>query len=137
MTRINRETETRAHEMRDVQYMEYVNPLSVPYGVAKEGYVYHWARRDVKGQPDYRVETLAQKGWTLVPADRAVHKTHDPLGRDPLAAKWICYKDNILMERPAEMSKREKAMQEQRSIEKMRMIRGVQNDPINNRIMSF
>jgi hypothetical protein len=141
MTRTPRNVETRINEMREIYDMEYVSPLSLPPGVAKDGYSYHWATREVRGDPVYRVEELAQKGWTLVPAERANGWIGDPLGRNPLSQKYICYKDTILMERPEIYSKNEIDSLNRRNAKIVNSLDGVSNDfgsftPINT-IRSF
>lgn len=127
-TRSSRESETRPNEMLDEYNMDYVSPLSLPPGVAKEGYSYYWASKGVRGEEDFEVERLAAKGWTLVPVDRAPAYSFDPLKRNPLSAEYICYKDVILMERPEVFSKRETAAFNELNANKIKSLRGVSND---------
>jgi hypothetical protein len=104
MTRLTREMETRSQEMLPAYSMRYKSSLSIPPGVAKEGYTYYWAQYALRGEPTYQVEDLAGRGWSLVPADRAKIKSTDLLGRNPLSQKYICVKDLILMECPSEVA---------------------------------
>jgi len=128
MTRTNREMETRIHEERESYNMDYISPLSIPDGVKKDGYSYAFVRKDIRGQDDFRVEEMAAKGWTLVPAERAKGITFDPLERNPLSKKYICYKDVILMERPEIYSKQETARFNKLNADKLKSLRGVSND---------
>jgi hypothetical protein len=128
MTRSTRESETRAHEQRDHYDMDYVSPLAIPRGVAKDGYSYAYVRKDIKGQDDFRVEDMAAKGWTPVPADRAPGYSFDPLNRNPLSKLYITYKDVLLMERPEEYSKRETQRFNEYNANRVRSLRGVSND---------
>lgn len=105
----SREAESRDNGLRIDYNMEYVSPLSLPPGVAKEGYSYYWVSKDVKGMENYEVERLAAKGWTLVSSDRAPSYALDPLKRNPLSSQYLCYKDVILMERPEVYSQQETA----------------------------
>ncbi len=128
MTRNNREAELRVHEMRDEYNMDYVSPLALPPGVAKEGYSYRYVCTGIKGAENFRVEEMAAKGWTLVPADRAPKFDLDPLDRNPLSKKYICYKDVILMERPDVFCKKSTAAFNEMNANKIKSLRGVSND---------
>lgn len=128
MTRISRESESRKNEMRQEYEMFYASPLSLPQGVAKEGFSYHWASRSTRGEENYEVERLAREGWTLVPADRAPDRCSDPLKRNPLAEQYICHKDVILMERPTILSERKTAALHALNENRIRSLRGVSND---------
>lgn len=140
--RASREMESRENELRNNYSMEYVSPLTLPPGLAKDGYSYHWACREIKGEPTYEVERLAAKGWTLVPVDRAPNYSTDPLNRRPLSSQYLCYQDVILMERPEVFSQRETDHFNQRNENALKSLRGVSNDlgsfssPIRN-INSF
>lgn len=101
--RSTREREMRDHNLLPEYNMGYVSPLALPYGVAREGYVYYWAERSHTTE----VEQLYSKHWTLVPSDRCPNYTGDPLGRNPYASKYLCYRDLILMERPEIFSQQE------------------------------
>ena len=128
MARTSREMENRTNEMREVYETDYISPLSVPEAVKRDGYSYAWVRKDIRGQEDFRVEEMAAKGWTLVPADRAPGIALDPLERNPLSRKYLCYKDLILMERPEVYSKQETARFNKMNAEKIKSLRGVSND---------
>lgn len=104
--RSSREREMRDHTMLPEYNMGYVSPLALPHGVAREGHTYYWAERNFTTE----VEQLYSKHWTLVPSDRCPHYTGDPLGRNPYAAKYLCYKDLILMERPEVFAQQEKRL---------------------------
>jgi len=141
-TRTTREAETRDHEMLETYDLEYANPLTLPPGVAREGYVYHWARKDIRGESDYRIEELCRLGWEPVPIERMKKAFADPFGRDPLAQKFPVFKDVLLMERPKILSDRQKAKFNEHNANKLKSLRGVSNDlgsfasPINS-INSF
>lgn len=126
--RTNREAETRSHEMLEMYDLDYANPLSIPPGVAKEGYVYHWARKDIRGESDYRVEVLCSQGWTPVPMERMNKAFVDPLGRNPLSAQFSVFKDVLLMERPEILSKRATQQFNELNANKLKSLRGVSND---------
>jgi len=129
MARISsRETENRIHEMRETYDNDYISPLFIPSGIKKDGYSYAYVRKDIRGQEDFRVEEMASRGWTLVPADRAPGLTLDPLDRNPLSKKYICYKDVILMERPEVYSTQETSRFNKMNAEKIKSLRGVSND---------
>lgn len=127
-TRSTREAETRANEIMETYNMNYVSGLDIPASAKKEGYSYIWARSNLRGEMDGRVEELAAKGWELVPADRAKTVALDPLDRNPLAKKYICRGDLILMERPEELSRRETEALNRLNENKIRSLRGVSND---------
>jgi hypothetical protein len=126
--RSTREEETRNDEMLPTYNMGYVNPLSLPPGVQKEGFSYYWAPKGIRGEENYEVERLAAQGWTLVPVSRAPSYSFDPLKRNPLSAEYICYKDVILMERPKIFSEKETAAFNELNANKIKSLRGVSND---------
>jgi len=128
MTRNNREVETRAHEMREVYDTEYTSPLAIPPGVKKDGYSYRWVNTGIKGVENHRVEEMAAKGWTIVPADRAPGFCFDPLERNPMYKKFICYKDVILMERPEIHCKQATEAFNRFNDNRIKSLRGVSND---------
>jgi hypothetical protein len=97
---ISRESEMRSLNMLSEYSMEWMGPLEVPPGVAKEGFSYYWATRKIAGEDYFEVEKLARRGWTLVPADRAPSFSYDPLGRNPYCGQFIATHDMVLMERP-------------------------------------
>lgn len=123
-----RESELRSHEMRDEYDMDYVSPLRVPEGVKKDGFSYRWVNTGIKGEENYRIDEMASKGWALVPVDRGLGITFDPLGRNPLSKQYICYKDVVLMERPSIYSEREKSRLDKINRDKIKSLRGVTND---------
>lgn len=127
-TRNLRESETRANEMLEEYNMDYLSPLSISVGVKKEGYSYAWVRKEIKGQDDFRVEEMASKGWTPVPADRSPNSSFDPLERNPLSKRFICHKDLLLMERPEIYSNRERTAFNELNANKIKSLRGVSND---------
>lgn len=126
--RSSRDSETRINEMLESYDMDYASPLSLPPGVQKEGYSYYWAPKGVRGEENFEVERLAARGWTLVPVDRAPSYSFDPLKRNPLSEKYICYKDVILMERPDIFSKKETAAFNALNANKLKSLRGVSDD---------
>ncbi len=127
-TRSTRESETRDNEMLQSYDMNYLSPLSIPQRVKKEGYSYAWVRKEIKGQDDFRVEEMASKGWTPVPADRAPGFAFDPLDRYPLSNKFFTHKVLLLMERPEIFSNKERAAFNEMNANKIRSLRGVEND---------
>jgi hypothetical protein len=127
-TRPTREAETRANEIMETYNMNYVSGLEIPASMKKEGYSYAWVRSNLRGEMDGRVEEMAAKGWELVAADRAKSAALDPLDRNPIAKKYICRGDLILMERPEEFSKRETEALRRLNENKIRSLRGVSND---------
>lgn len=128
MTRSTRDNEARTQELRESYDMDYISPLSIPAGVKKEGYSYAFVRKEIRGQDDFRVEEMAAKGWTPVPADRYPSHIFDPLERNPLSKKFITYKDLILMERPEKYSKQETIRFNELNANKIKSLRGVTND---------
>lgn len=126
--RTSRESENRESDKRMEYNMGYVSPLTLPPGVAKEGYSYHWAPKDIRGEPCYEVERLAAKGWEIVPIDRASGYSVDPLKRNPLSSQYFCYKDVILMERPEIFSQRENKVFNDMNANKLKALRGVSDD---------
>lgn len=128
MTRKDREVEMRTHEMREVYDSEYTSPLSIPPGVKKDGYSYRWVNTGIKGAENHRVEEMASKGWTIVPAERAPGFCFDPLGRNPMYKQFICYKDVILMERPEVYCKQATDAFNKYNDNRIKSLRGVSND---------
>lgn len=125
MSRSTRDSEARIHEERPEYSMDYLSPLDVPFGVKKEGYSYRWVNTGIKNEPNFRVEEMAAKGWTLVPNDRAPGRSFDPLGRNPLSNKYIAYKDVILMERPDIYCKRDTEAFNYKNANTIKSLRGV------------
>lgn len=123
-----RESDLRSHAMRDDYDMNYISPLDIPASVEKDGYSYRWVNTSIKGEENYRIDEMAAKGWTLVPVDRSPNIAFDPLGRNPLSKQYICYKDVVLMERPAVYSDRERARLDTINRNKIKSLRGVSND---------
>jgi hypothetical protein len=134
MSRSTRDSEARIHEERPEYSMDYMSPLSIPFGVEREGFTQRWVNTGIKGEANFRVEEMASKGWTLVPADRAPGRTLDPLGRNPLSGKYIAYKDVILMERPDIYTKKETEAFNYLNANKIRSLRGVASGNSNNSV---
>ena len=128
MSRSTRDSEKRVHEMRETYDMEYVSPLSLPPGVKKEGYSYRYVNISSEGEENYRVEEMMARGWTPVPVDRAAKFAVDPLGRNPMSKKYICYKDVVLMERPEIYCKKSREAFDKMNANKIKSLRGVSND---------
>jgi len=108
--------------------MDYLSPLEVPESVKKDGFSYAWVRKSAGGEDDFRVEEMAQRGWTPVPAERCVQLSLDPLNRNPLSKNFVCYKDVLLMERPAAFSERENQILQKTNRQRINSLRGVQDD---------
>lgn len=128
MTRSTREAENRAHDTRPEYDTDYTGPLTIPPGVKKDGYSYRFVNTGIKGAESYRVEEMAAKGWTLVPADRAPGFCFDPLNRNPTYKQYICYKDVILMERPEIYCKQSTETFNRFNDNRIKSLRGVSND---------
>ncbi len=128
MTRITREMETRANNMKPAYSMMYRDPTEVPPGVKREGYTCYWAAYTCRGESLYRVDELASWGWSLVSADRAKDATIDLLGNNPLAGKYICKKDTILMEAPDEIAKATLANDHRQAADTIRSMTHVTTD---------
>ena len=126
--RTPRDHEVRDYDKRETYDMDYKSRLSTPDGVKKDGYSYLWARKEVKGQDDYRLEELIAKGWKPVPADRIPGRASDPLNRNPLSKEFFCTKDLILLEREEIYTQREIDAQHNFSNNKLKSLRGVSND---------
>lgn len=79
----------------------YINPEAIP-----QGWTYEWRRHSTLGKtdPSYQV-TLARSGWEPVPVSR--HPEMMPVGWE---GNVIEREGMILMERPAEITERMKAM---------------------------
>ncbi len=118
----------RREELRPQINMDYLSPLDVPEGVKKEGFSYAWVRKSIRGEDDYRVEQMAARGWTPVPADRCPGMSLDPLNRNVLSKEFVCYKDVLLMERPSVYSEREEEYLNQLNRNKLKSLRGVSDD---------
>lgn len=123
-----RESETRAHNMRDDYDMDYHSPLDIPESVKKPGMSYRWVNTSIKGKENYRIDEMAARGWTLVPVDRNPGSAFDPLGRNPLSKQYICYKDVVLMERISYYSDRERERLDHLNRNRIKSLRGVSND---------
>lgn len=123
-----RESELRSHTMHDEYDMDYCSPLDVPDSVKKEGMSYRWVNTSIKGEENYRIDEMVNKGWSLVSVDRSPQQRFDPLGRNPLSKQYICYKDVVLMERPSIYSDRERARLNEINRNKIKSLRGVSND---------
>lgn len=126
-----RDAELRQNTMRDEYDMDYNSPLDIPDSVKKEGMAYRWVNTSIKGEENYRIDEMVNRGWTLVPVDRSPSQTYDPLGRNPLSKQYICYKDVVLMERPSIYSDRERARLDEINRNKIKSLRGVSNDVHN------
>lgn len=127
-SRTSREAEKRSHETLETYDLDYTNPLFIPAAVKKEGYVYHWARKDIRGESDYRIEVLSSQGWTPVPMDRINNAFADPLERNPMSTKFSVFKDVLLMERPEIYSKKAAEQFNELNANKLKSLRGVSND---------
>jgi len=126
--RPSRKRPVKREEMRPQFNMDYQSPLEIPQAVKKDGYSYSWVRKSVRGEDDFRVEQMAARGWTPVPSSRAPGLSLDPLDRNPLAKKFISYKDVILMERPSAYSQREEEDFNRLNRMKIRSLPGVSDD---------
>lgn len=124
--RTTRDSEARQYDTIHAYNMEYVSPLSLPPGIKKEGHSYYWASKSEYS--NYEVEALMAARWILVPIDRAPNYCSDPLKRNPLAEKYVCYRDLILMERPEIYCQQETAMRNAFNANRIRSLRGVKDD---------
>jgi len=128
MTRTTREEEGRINETHDQYSMEYVSPLALPPGVARDGYSYRAVNTNIKGEPNYRVESLATQGWELVPASRCKKRNSDPLGRNAAHKEYLAYKDVIFMEIPTHIFKARENAFHQKTTQVVKKLHGVSND---------
>jgi hypothetical protein len=139
--RTTRDDETRDKELLEEWTFELINPFDLPPGVYREGFDFHWARRDVRGITDYRIEDLMRKGWKLVPANRAENMYIDPLSQNNYSKDFINRRDTILMERPSIYAKREKDAERKLIKDRTRALPGVEPDTATfstrNSISSF
>ncbi len=139
--RTTRDDETRDKELLEEWDFELSNPFDLPPGVWREGFDFHYARRDVKGQTDYRIEDLMRRGWKLVPASRAVNTYVDPLSQNSYSKDFINKRDTILMERPTVYAKREQDALKKSIVDRTRALPGVERDTATfstrNSISSF
>lgn len=126
--RTTRDEETRDKELMEEWNFDYTEPFDLPPGVWREGFDFHYARRDVKGQSDYRIEELMRKGWKLVPADRTTNMFVDPLSQNSLSKDFINKRDLILMERPSIFAKREQDAERKKLSDITRALPGVERD---------
>jgi len=94
--RSTRLAESRANEALKQYNMEYISPLDLPHGVARDGYRYCWANRQVPHQ----IENMVRQGWEIVPSDRCPSFSIDPLKRNENMSNYIWYMDVLLMEIP-------------------------------------
>lgn len=139
--RTTRDDEARDNELLAEWNFEYANPFDLPSGVWQEGFDFHWARRDVKGATDYRIEDLMRRGWKLVPASRSTSTYIDPFSQNSLSKDFINKKDTILMERPSIFAKREDEALKKQIADRTRSLPGIERDTATfstrNSISSF
>ncbi len=109
MLKSSREREKREHSQLMEYNMGYVSPTDLPHGLARDGYEYYWASKDIRGEITYEVEQLCAKGWELIPSDRCPGYNPDPLKRNPYSSQYFTYRDVILLERPQIMRQPEDA----------------------------
>lgn len=136
--RSTRLAESRSNEMLKQYNMEYVSPLDMPEGVAREGFKYAWANKNTPHQ----VENMCRQGWEVVPSDRTSAYAIDPLKRNQIYSDFIWYKDAILMEIPEILHQRIQAYNQSLADNKIRGLQGVHTDtpwmsPIRGGISSF
>lgn len=80
-------------------YQGKVSKLQKPPCRQEPGKVYMWARKDIRGIDDHRIEDLESEGWEVVEKEKSTSSKilGDPLGRNPLSSRFYTYKDTILM----------------------------------------
>lgn len=123
--RMTRLAESRSNEMLKQYNMEYVSPLALPHGVAREGYMYCWANKEMPHQ----VEGLIRQGWEVVPSDRSPSFSIDPFKKYENLNSYLWYMDAILMEIPEILGNRIKAYNQSLADRAMQTIQGhVSND---------
>jgi hypothetical protein len=118
--KLSRLAESRTNEMLKQYNMEYVSPLALPHGAAREGYMYCWANKDMPHQ----VEGLMRMGWEIVPSDRSPSYAIDPFKQYDNYAPYLWYKDAILMEIPEILGMRLKAATQSLADKAMYSIQG-------------
>ncbi len=120
--------ESRTNEARTTYDMDYVNPLTLPSELKKEGYHYRWVQYACNGEPTYRVEEMTKQGWEHVSPTELKSQTSDPLGRNPLAQQVVMHKDVLLMRRKAELGMGAKERFRALNDNKVKSLKGVRND---------
>jgi hypothetical protein len=109
LARTSRTRESRENNQLQQYHMGFVSPLDLPPGIARDGFDYYWAAKDIRGEIVYEIEELSAKGWTLVPGDRCSAYNPDPLKRNSYSSQYYCRKELILMERESVLGYPEKA----------------------------
>lgn len=122
--RNTRLAESRANEMLKQYNMEYICPLDLPHGVARDGYKYCWANREVPHQ----IENMVRQGWEIVPSDRCPTHSVDPLKRNENMNNYIWYMDVILMEIPDYLAQKAAAYKQARTDNAVATLEGVTTD---------
>lgn len=137
--RSTRLAESRQNEMLKQYNMEYVSPLDLPHGVAREGFKYAWANKDAQHQ----VETMCRQGWEVVSSDRAPGYVMDPFKRNENLNSFFWYRDVVLMEIPEILHQKIEAYNQHLADTPMQTLQGVYSDtsvhasPIRGGINSF
>lgn len=126
--KLTRDDETRDNQILPEYNMRYVDPLTLDPRVVRDGYSYYWAPVHIKGEAVYDVETLAGRGWTLVPISRIGGMSIDPLKRNPLAGEYITHRDVILMECPTHLVNMRTQAFNDHNQNILKSLRGVQNE---------
>lgn len=137
--RNTRLAESRQNEMLKQYNMEYISPLDMPHGVARDGFRYCWANKDAPHQ----VEMMCRQGWEVVSSDRAPSYALDPLKRNENYNAFFWWGDAILMEIPEILHQRMRAHNQAMADAPIRSLQGVYTDtsvhasPIRGGISSF
>jgi hypothetical protein len=122
--RNTRLAESRANEQLKQYNMEYISPLALPHGVARDGYKYCWANREVPHQ----IENMVRQGWEIVPSDRCPSYSVDPLKRNENMSNYIWYMDALLMEIPDYLAQKVAAYKQARTDNAVGTLEGVTTD---------
>ncbi len=104
-----------------------IHATDIPAGVERPGYEYIWARRDVKGLNDFRIDKLESQAWRAVESWRAINHKGPMVSSDYLSEKYITRADCILMERPIHYRTMEDRTRVDGHANHMRSLRGVKN----------
>jgi hypothetical protein len=122
--RNTRLAESRSNEMLKQYNMEYISPLDMPPGVARDGYRNAWANKEVPHQ----IENMVRQGWQIVPSDRAPSYIVDPMKRNENMSSYIWYMDVMLMEIPDYLAQKAAAYKQARADNALSGLEGVTTD---------
>ncbi len=126
--RTDREEETRDSDLHTQYDFEYVSPFDLPPGVYREGFKYHYARHNIRGATDHKLEKLLRDKWELVPRSRSKAPNIELIHDHPLAEKYIYVAGYLLLERPEIFTERQEEYLNRETIERTRSCSARIND---------